>query len=670
MNILDRTFGLEIEYANVDKSKVILPAGFQWDEVETVHNTDATIGTYNSRYGGELNTRPMKLCHEDLTDLKKLIDSCRNSGAIGRRDLAIQVHIFIGDLDIESVKRIFFLCYYTSNILKNICNEPSYSDEQRYRPSPTLQFYRRIRETDDFVKLRQALENSSNKGYYRHFVNISSYFVRNTVEFRLFNSTTDFDEIVRCIMFSYRFVNYSISHTEEDFKQLISEKLFRKALKFNDNLPILPKQLIYFNNVKEQDKGKLAHKAVDVSSGFVSMINQNSTKEIISVNPRLFSLECKLFKYKKIVIYNYNELNHIVWRLASNDFKIHYNGNAAFLESYNDDTPTTQVAMLLLFHRIKNYFADNVYAKSMLSAYKSKIVETLNNAKVVSSKIIDMLNMSEYNYGTLNDAVNRGGYIFFNFDDYAKYRSTVSSLRKNSDYDDEVKRLKTEYYEIEDKLKEHSVLSLISTNPNLQINKIAQIGDKILYSTKKSDSKAHIDLPMKETFSINEPPDDLDISNAKELKICSVKPSLFKIAQERYVKKVENFSSVRFSYLVFYDKYLLGGFGLNNSKNSDYDLWLLSDFCTNNNIPRLSKLILLCIKSQPAFRSISRKNLCLVSKIYTKVYTHNPVSMKYRGLFRKVEQTPNSLIYDTELGTSGSIQDVINKYQIYKQKNK
>ena len=87
-------------------------------------------------------------------------------------------------------------------------------------------------------------------------------------------------------------------------------------------------------------------------------------------------------------------------------------------------------------------------------------------------------------------------------------------------------------------------------------------------------------------------------------------------------------------------------------------------------MPRLSKLILLCIKSQPAFRSISRKNLCLVSKIYTKVYTHNPVSMKYRGLFRKVEQTPNSLIYDTELGTSGSIQDVINKYQIYKQKNK
>lgn len=88
MNILDRTFGLEIEYANVDKSKVILPAGFQWDEVETVHNTDATIGTYNSRYGGELNTRPMKLCHEDLMDLKKLIDSCRNSGAIGRRDSA------------------------------------------------------------------------------------------------------------------------------------------------------------------------------------------------------------------------------------------------------------------------------------------------------------------------------------------------------------------------------------------------------------------------------------------------------------------------------------------------------------------------------------------------------------------------------------------------------
>ena len=56
----------------------------------------------------------------------------------------------------------------------------------------------------------------------RHFVNIASYFVRQTVEFRLFNSTTEFSEIMDCIMFTYRFVDYALKHTEEDFKAIKS----------------------------------------------------------------------------------------------------------------------------------------------------------------------------------------------------------------------------------------------------------------------------------------------------------------------------------------------------------------------------------------------------------------------------------------------------------------
>ena len=119
-----------------------------------------------------------------------------------------------------------------------------------------------------------------------------------------------------------------------------------------------------------------------------------------------------------------------------------------------------------------------------------------------------------------------------------------------------------------------------------------------------------------------------------------------------------------------YEGYVLGGFGFDFPKDEDYDIWLLSDFSTNNRVPRLSKLILLCIKTKLTKKYISRGMMEEVRTCYTKVYTQAPVSMKYRGLFKKASKEPNFLIYETELGEINNTAEVIQKYQSFKKKAK
>ena len=172
-------------------------------------------------------------------------------------------------------------------------------------------------------------------------------------------------------------------------------------------------------------------------------------------------------------------------------------------------------------------------------------------------------------------------------------------------------------------------------------------------------------------ISYTEPKDNLQIIDPGKLKIVQVSPSQLRYFQQRYIKKVRKVSLCKFGFLVFYENDVLGGFGFDYSKIVDFDLWLLSDFCTNNAVPRLSKLILMCIKSKQVQRTISRATGRYISYIYTKVYTHAPVSMKYRGQFTKFDKSKwkekdiyeDYLMYVTNLGQITDNEEIINQYQ-------
>lgn len=663
LELLQRTFGLEIELSDMDKSQVKMPSGYSWDEEEVIHNTNGTRGTVTYRYGGEINTPPLLPTEESYAELRSILESCKAAGAIARRDCGLQVHIYIGDLTVEEVKRIYALSYYCTDVLKQICYLPPYSDDQRYRPAPTMDIFERAMQADSFDAMRRVFENSQNKGYVRHFVNVASYFVRKTVEFRLFNTTTDWDEMQACIEFAYRFVDYALTHTLDDFKSLCTCEVFEYQTKVPTNLPKLPDSLIFFSSVRDMDKGITMHEHVDLSSYFVNMLCENSGQEIVCVNPHMYSLETKLSAYKKIVLYVNDGFHHTLYRIVREGVRICYTGKAEFLQGFNADDPVKQVACLMVFHRIRKFLRDGEYYEQRLQSYKESLVSTMENAYSASERLVKMLSEAEYHVGTLNDAIARGGDIFFQFDDYSKYRSTFNSLRENSDFDEQYERMETNYYEVQNNLPKGTKLMLVSTFPYHNMEKIGKIGSKIFYSTQRAKSGVIQDSKKPEFLTFKEPPDDLVIDDPDRLHICNVKSGELLKAQKQYVVKVEKVSGCRFGYFVFYDDYLLGGFGFDYPKNQAYDIWLLSDFSTNNRVPRLSKLILLCVKSAMVRRSLCRKMSNVINTCYTKVYTHEPVSSKYRGPFKKVSRESNHLLYETTLGTLGGKDEIIAKYK-------
>lgn len=118
------------------------------------------------------------------------------------------------------------------------------------------------------------------------------------------------------------------------------------------------------------------------------------------------------------------------------------------------------------------------------------------------------------------------------------------------------------------------------------------------------------------------------------------------------------------SFVVMYGKYTLGGFGFTLPQHKGYDLFQLTDFCTNNAIPKLSKFILYCIQTKAVQRILSRSMHKIVEKVISCAYTNKPVSMKYRGVYIKVKEhcTSSYLAYSGQLGVYENYTEVIEKY--------
>jgi hypothetical protein len=669
MKILERTFGLEVEFVNVEKRKVFLPTGFTWSKDEVVHNTDGTNGTFSNLYGGEINTPPLFLNHETKETLKKLYENLIAEGGKITRELSIQTHIYIGDLELEKVKNIFLLLFYSVKYIEELGYVSDYSKFTIFTPIPTIEDYEKVKKANSFEALRSVFENSTKKGFARHIVNVSSFFKSKTVEFRAFYGTDDFNEVMNCVLFSYRFVQYAIENDEETFKSIESLEDFKKRLKVRYTFPKPTSPLLFYGNPLDIMESMSAKK-IDLNASLIKTFLEQTDEAVTTVNPNIYSLEMKVYKLKKLVIYNNDEFNHIIYLVATNQLKIKYDDSVQFIQNHNTDEPKIQLACLLIFHKLKKFIAQGMktdYSRNAIISATEGMQASITNSLPFCENLIEMFKNVDYRLGTLNAAIEDGGCVFFQFDDFAKSRTTAYLIKKKSSYNGSFVRQKTEYYKVEENLPPNTTLTLVSRNKYLNLFKCAQVGEITFYSSKRpKEQKITHKNRKEESVSFNEPPDELEINDESKLRIVKVSPLNYKVAQLKYINKVHKVSLARFCYFVMYEDYMLGGFGFDIPKILSYDIWLLSDFATNNRVPRLSKLILLCIKSITTKTLISRAMIEEVKTCYTKVYTQAHVSMKYRGVFNKADKEKFFILYDTILGESGSMKEVVNKYQQYK----
>lgn len=667
VSISKRTFGIEFEFADVEKSKVNLPKGFVWNKEETITNTNLTKGSGSSKFGGEINTPPLELSTTSFIAIKDLLASCRDAGGKVTWLTGLHIHIWIGDFSVEELKKLFSLTYYTATLIRECWHDGGWNHTFFCSPIPTLEFFNNVNKATTYEEVWKAFESSTNKGYMRHIVNVPSFFKRETVEFRFYNATMEIEEVWAAVMFAYRFVDFSLRNKVEDYKSINSVLDFRQKLKLRGDIakPIPP---LLFSGNQEHPIEAFRSKHVEINNNLISVLCEKTEDEIALVNPHLYRLELSLCQKKKVTIYNNDELNHIIYRIANGELTLRYSGQAEFLQTYYDTDPVRQITLLMIFNKARKFFQDTDFARMTLEGIVSSVERSIAKLEKGSQSLVQLLTSCEYKTGTLLDALNNEKAVFFQFDDYGKHRSAVQDLRIHTNYDGEYQIKKFSYYGITENIPSGVHFFIASKNEFLNLNKVAKSGSVTLYSSVQNDNKISIESKKDEQVNFPEPPDDLVIEDVTKLKICHIKPSIFSYLQKKYVVKVHKTVTPRFPYIIIYDKYLLGGFGFELAKMPNYDIWLLSDFCTNNRIKRLSKLILLCIKSKSVQRSLSRRNVGNVGSCYTKVYTHQPVSMKYRGLFDKQKsEEPNFLLYTTELGEVKD-EEIIEKYTKYKER--
>lgn len=679
-DIKNRTFGIEIEMCNLERAKVTLPEGYSWSKEENIDNTDCSC---NKQFGGEVNTPPLHLCClNELHVLRSVYESMVAAGGRLKWSIKTHVHIYVGDLSVDQIKKVFLFFYECYPYFKQYA-KISECDEliSIAMPIPTEKYYDGVLQAQTFEDIQKLFTNNSNKGFIRHAVNISAYFKTRTIEFRLYQATEDFYQALACVLSTYRIFYYAISHELEDFKSISSYQQFCEDTKLKYVVPDELCPLLYQGNPYDKVESYMT-KPLPYNSEMVSAlydaVKANGHKEICIVNGFMYYYELFFLDKVEVSIYCQDAYCYLLYMLANGKTTLTYKDKLAWLEDYNNPTPSRQLALALYAVKLQKYFmSESARNSAIFEALKIKARESIEKTEKANERLMRLLTTCDFHVGTLEEAIKNKKVIFFNYGRIEKKQKRAFKLiSENSDLKSDFSVARNDYYNIVESIPSDSYFYYFSNSPYLRnLHKIAMWNNssgerrsagRFLYCNKPTAQNNASTSYSSYRIECNEivPPDDLEITDANKLKIERVDASLLHCLQKKYIKKVDQCSVCTYAFVVKYDKFTLGGFGFTLPQHKGYDLFQLTDFCTNNAIPRLSKLILYCIQSVGVQRYLSIRMHKLCEKVISCAYTHKPVSMKYRGVYKKVKEhcTSSYLAYEGMLGIYPTNKEIIDKY--------
>ena len=680
-DIKNRTFGIEIEMCNLERAKVTLPEGYSWSKEESIDNTDCSS---NKQFGGEVNTPPLHLCClKELHDLRSVYESMVAAGGKIKWSIDTHVHIYVGDLTVDQLKKVYLFFYVCYPYFKRYAKISDW-DEKIFnaKPIPTEKYFEGVKNAQTFDDLQTLFTNQSKKGFIRHAVNISAYFKTKTIEFRTFHATDDFYRAMNCVYSAYRIFYYAISHELEDYQSITSYKQFCEVtgLKYDTPEELCP--LLYQGNPYSAIEAFMTMPLPynsEMVSALYDAVKANGHKEICIVNGFMYYYELFFLDKVEVSIYCQDAYCYLLYMLANGKTTLTYKDKLAWLEDYNNPTPSRQLALALYAVKLQKYFmSESARNSAIFEALKIKARESIEKTEEANERLMRLLTTCDFHVGTIEEAIKNKKVIFFNYGRIEKKQKRAFKLiSENSDLKSDFSVARNDYYNLVESIPSDSYFYYFSNSPYLRnLHKIAMWNNssgerrsagRFLYCNKPTAQNNASTSYSSYRIECNEivPPDDLEITDANKLKIERVDASLLHCLQKKYIKKVDQCSVCTYAFVVKYDKYTLGGFGFTLPQHKGYDLFQLTDFCTNNAIHRLSKLILYCIQSVGVQRYLSRRMHKLCEKVISCAYTHKPVSMKYRGVYKKVKEhcTSSYLAYEGILGIYPTNKEIIDKYQ-------
>ena len=411
-NIKNRTFGFELEFADGDKTKIELPSGYMWtdNKLTMMNNSDGSAVTHNGQFGGEINTRPYKFSKSDLKELKDFIQSLKDAGSYLMWNEGFDAHFYVKDLGLDVIKRIFALSYYTAFPIKKIFDFCEWWDTKYLAPTPTIDVVNRALAAENIENFLKVFSNSSDRGHIRYWINCVPIERIGTIEFRIFNSSWNFDETLESIKFMYSFVEYAYLHEDiEDYKKLNSIEACVEAFKIDRSkvaqrhVP-LPWAAEHDNNVTVL--GESFKKSARMMSHIRKVSNNFDCVKI--VNSYYTDIE-QIINAPRIEVYTKEYFVFILYQIIQGQIKsLRFDEEYNYLDIETEDK-SRLIATIFMFNQIKKHQnSQDIYHKGLYEDFRSKLEYYMNKYTERYRKMVSNLenkNIAVFYGYDLDDAV-------------------------------------------------------------------------------------------------------------------------------------------------------------------------------------------------------------------------------------------------------------------------
>lgn len=671
--ISNRTFGMELEFADGDKEKIPLPAGYKWtdNKLTMMNNSDGSAVTHHGQFGGEINTRPYHYCIEDLQELKYFIHTMKDAGSYLMWNEGFDAHLYVCDMDLDILKRMFVLSYYTAYPIKRIFDIAEWWETKYLVPSPPYDVVQRVLNADTVDNLLKVFNNGSDRGHIRYWLNLCSIAKIGTVEFRIFNSSWDFEKVQETIRFMYSFVEYAYLHESmEEYKQLTTIEKCLEAFHIDwSKVPQRHKPLLWA--AEHSDNVTIVGQMFKKSNRMLSYVKKEAARFDVAhvVNSYYMDIE-QVLTNREIKVYTKEYFIFLLYKAIKGELKeLRFNEEYSFMD-VRSDNPAEVVATLHLFNAIKKHKnSQDIYHKSLyedfisrLYYYKQKYTERYQKlVDNLKSKNIEVLYCADLSDAILNCGEN--DILIYQNEFHSGMKAAGNALQRflldDFGWQD---RTRTRYAEIDEEQVNYMALSQHGFMGRREVFKDQRtyVYSNVGYAGDNSFNRRTI-TPLK----YKRLPDDYVLTEKSKFRFMRASMSEIDYLRMIYLKKGIVLGSAPFCYLWFLDDYVFGACMFDFLKVSKYGMdavWMKSDFVIDHPIQKLSRLLIMGVLSSEFKEELDIRYKHECGIIATSVFTDKPVSMKYRGVFKLYERGVGKLHYIQEAGVRGHLGEILKSF--------
>lgn len=671
--ISKRTFGLELEFADGDKEKIPLPKGYKWtdNKLTMMNNSDGSAVTHNGQYGGEINTRPYHYCVEDLKELKDFIQTMRDAGSYLMWNEGFDAHLYIRDMDLDVLKRMFALSYYTAYPIKRIFDIAEWWETKYLVPSPPWDVVEKVLAAEDLEHMLKIFSNGSDRGHIRYWLNLCSIAKIGTAEFRIFNSSWDFEKVHETIKFMYSFVEYAYLHEDmEEYKQLTTVEKCLEAFHIDySKVPQRHKPLLWA--AEHSDNVTIVGTMFKKSNRMLSFIKKEAARFDVAhvINSYYMDIE-QVLTNREIKVYTKEYFIWMMYKAIKGEIKeLQFDEEYQFL-NIKSDNPAEIIATIHLFNAIKKHKnAQDIYHKSLyddfiarLDYYHKKYTDRYKKlVENIKSKQIEVFYCAD-----IADAIAncRGNDILIYQNEFHSGMKATSNALQRCLLDDFgwKERTKTRYSEIDEESVNYMAISQHGFMGRREVFKDQRtyVYSNVACSGDNSFNKRLI-IPLR----YKRLPDEYVLTENSKLRFMRASMAEVDYLRMIYLKKGIILGSAPFCYLWFIDDFAFGACMFDFLKVNKYgfdSVWMKSDFVIDHPIPKLSRLLILGVLSTEFKEELDIRYKHECGVIATSVFTDKPVSMKYRGVFKLYERGIGKLHYIQQAGIRGDLDDILKAF--------